>query len=210
MPNWCFNKVVIVGEKEDISKLRELIGQNDFDFNKIIPMPTEIDEESVGQTVGNTRAFIDGSTKIAHIDLRCKNSKLTFQKDGQPTETFYSLANAIIEGYLVCPECIKEEKFDKPIKDGVALVQKYGFDNWYDWRRANWGTKWNACDSAIKWTDKKILLYFNTAWRPADKIYQKLVEMFPNLKIKWDYFDEQEEYQGSLDKLDENDIDICE
>jgi hypothetical protein len=45
MPNYCHNDIEILGNSEDIKKLRELVGDN-FDFNKIIPMPEELEDDN--------------------------------------------------------------------------------------------------------------------------------------------------------------------
>ena len=36
----------------------------------------------------------------------------------------------------------------------------YGEDNWYDWSRKNWGTKWDACEPEVNGRT----VVFNTAW----------------------------------------------
>jgi len=41
MPNWCINEINISGSEEDIEKFLELVTE-EFDFNKIIPMPEEL------------------------------------------------------------------------------------------------------------------------------------------------------------------------
>lgn len=43
MPNWCENRVDISGEPEDVKKFMELIGEK-FEFQKIIPMPKELED----------------------------------------------------------------------------------------------------------------------------------------------------------------------
>ena len=43
MPNWCENRVDISGEPEDVKKFMELVGKK-FDFQKIIPMPKELED----------------------------------------------------------------------------------------------------------------------------------------------------------------------
>ena len=45
MPNWCQNEVSIFGDKKEIKKFIKYIksDKSDFDFNKIYPMPKELE-----------------------------------------------------------------------------------------------------------------------------------------------------------------------
>ena len=44
MPNWCWNRVAVSGSEEDMKKLKEHVSseESEFDFDKIIPMPKDI------------------------------------------------------------------------------------------------------------------------------------------------------------------------
>lgn len=55
---------------------------------------------------------------------------------------------------------------------GPEEREYYGEDNWYDWCRANWGTKWNACYSDICHISRSI--EFETAWTFAEPIVKEL------------------------------------
>ena len=70
----------------------------------------------------------------------------------------------------------------------VGLEEKYGFDNWYDWRCANWGTKWNACDS--NYNEELQSLQFNTAWSIPYPIIAKIADDNPSLRL--DGYSEEE------------------
>lgn len=68
--------------------------------------------------------------------------------------------------------------------------------NWYEWHLANWGTKWNACDSDCPTEDdiirhrlSEINIYYNAAWSNTAPIIAKLQELWPQLKIEayWKY-----------------------
>jgi hypothetical protein len=50
MPNWCQNEVSIFGDKKEIKKFIKYIksDESDFDFNKIYPMPKELEETTSG------------------------------------------------------------------------------------------------------------------------------------------------------------------
>jgi hypothetical protein len=70
---------------------------------------------------------------------------------------------------------------------GVQEEKKYpGQQNWYGWSLANWGTKWNASDTARESNCVK----FNTAWSFPEPIFRKLVEMFPDDEIVFAWADE--------------------
>ena len=45
MPNWCYNRVEICGEPEEMDEFRKLVKSKEspFDFNKIVPMPKELE-----------------------------------------------------------------------------------------------------------------------------------------------------------------------
>lgn len=50
--------------------------------------------------------------------------------------------------------------------------------NWYDWRIANWGTKWNECEPYIlQHAGDELVVSFQTAWSPPIGIYARLCEL---------------------------------
>ena len=55
----------------------------------------------------------------------------------------------------------------------INNVLEYGYDTWYDWRCAKWGTKWNACDAYIG----DDIVEFNTAWSCPLLVLDKLAEL---------------------------------
>jgi hypothetical protein len=86
----------------------------------------------------------------------------------------------------------KEYKDNGPAK-GITkkmqneLIKKYGFDNWYDWQLANWGTKWD-CDVTGEWKIASIgafimngTLEFLTAWSPPSQAFIHISKRFPKL-----------------------------
>ena len=56
--------------------------------------------------------------------------------------------------------------------------QDFGTFNWYDWNRANWGTKWNAYDSSAE--EETRIIRFDTAWSPPYPILTALSRHVPN------------------------------
>lgn len=60
----------------------------------------------------------------------------------------------------------------------AAAKAKYGYESWYDWNVANWGTKWDLCDiTASQPFDDTVLLHFDTAWAPPVEAYARLEEL---------------------------------
>lgn len=57
--------------------------------------------------------------------------------------------------------------------------------NWYEWRIANWGTKWNAYRSVTS----AALIQFETAWNTPVGIIHALAKMGLGA-WRWDYADE--------------------
>lgn len=77
------------------------------------------------------------------------------------------------------------------------LIAKYGYDNWYDWRCQNWGTKWNSGDSPepmLNERGNRVTYFFQTAWSTPAPVIEKLSEKFPDVKIKVWYADEDYGY----------------
>mgnify|MGYP007071595260 CR=1 FL=1 len=80
------------------------------------------------------------------------------------------------------------EKDSRPLTQEISddLIQKYGYNNWYDWRCSNWNTKWNAYDQNRSGNE----ISFDTAWSTPYPIFQKLSELFPEVKITVQFADE--------------------
>ncbi len=66
-----------------------------------------------------------------------------------------------------------------------ANKEKYGFQTWYDWSIANWGTKWSP--RIEEWEishyndESTINANYDTAWSPADGLIREVSRQFPTL-----------------------------
>ena len=81
---------------------------------------------------------------------------------------------------------IKQVKDDESVFsfEKVIPMPKSEKDNWYNWRVANWGTKWNAdiqYETLDQWENGEIFIEFNTAWDTPMPIIKKLSEQNPKL-----------------------------
>ena len=75
--------------------------------------------------------------------------------------------NGLAEALVPMPQEIRNtdksfpKEFGKKLNnDSAKLIDKYRFDNWYDWSVQNWGTKWGCYENEIE--DK--YYSFTTAW----------------------------------------------
>ena len=189
MPNYVYNTVNIDGGFDGL----DLFTDEHFDFNKIIPMPDELNIErgsinSVGmyflwkKTKDNIKKGID-TTKNA---ILLNNIEEVFEKthsymgnikDIESRTTWYDT----------------EEKKENALKNGENYVNnymKYGHSTWYEWRINNWNTKWNAMETHI--TDEAV--YFTTAWSPPVNVIKKLSEMVQGRYVYLNYEGEIDPY----------------
>ncbi len=68
-------------------------------------------------------------------------------------------------------------------------------DNWLSWGKANWGTKWDACESKTSVADGKAILYFETAWSVPYPFIAAFCNRF-QIPFEHRYFDEGENFWG--------------
>lgn len=143
MPNWITNYFI---EVKQPAKLESFIINKDdeVDFNIISPMPKSLNLFS-GDDKLETKQYYkyvnQAKTFEEYIDIINKTFKYNLQ---------------IMDDY------------DKLPKNDIKLMQiykevyttwnflNYGYRGWYDWRCANWGCKWNACETSG--------LSFQTPW----------------------------------------------
>ena len=63
------------------------------------------------------------------------------------------------------------------------LRKEYGHDNWYDWCRDNWDTKWNSYTARLEEEEDGLHYEFDTAWGPPIKVIEALRKQYPDLSI---------------------------
>ena len=184
MPNWCQNEVSIYGDKEDIKKLKAevfTIDKNNkqpyLDFNKVIPMPKELD---------NT---ISPPTVVSEAFIRMKD---------------VLKANPSIQSIWLGDRQVKRDRWSEQYiteSQSEYMKKTFGADNWYDWSVKNWGTKWNINGDSIDYYDEdedRIELHFDTAWSPPSEICEVLREKYEDIDITWFYREEGMEFAGYL------------
>jgi hypothetical protein len=157
MSGICINLVQIAGHRKDINKVVSLLTEK-FDFNRVIPMPEEL---------VNTKfpIFILTQAEYENQQRRIKEMQ---EQDG-----------------------IGKIYFTRGITKNMQLdlIFKYGHDNRYDWALDNWGVSWSTRPDCVNfWSmENRVSWDFQTPDKPPKGIYNKLTDLFPEVKISWWY-----------------------
>lgn len=196
MPNHVTNKIEFYGDKENIKKVLELIkGEEEcIDFDKIIPMPKSLHLTSGGHQEQAIQYAMLQKSYDEKIKIKDSLKKIRYDFYG-------SYFNKVLKhNYtnVALQECAtefeeklksgKRDVFDDIDYEGLGIktfedlgnayinnILDYGYDTWYDWSCAKWGTKWNAYDTFI--SDNESQICFNTAWSCPLPVLDKLAEM---------------------------------
>ena len=178
MPNHVTQQLSIVGA-EALTLIEHIAGaESAFDFNKVIPMPEEL----------NIEESSDGNMGLAAITGRC--------------DAYLSYQWAKEEAIRTPAEFAAYVERERPL--AIELAQKYfsnqqkfGHATWYGWCNDNWGTKWNAYSvSTPELLSDRATIRFNTAWSPAIPVIVKLSDLFPLLELTLRYFDDGWNFAG--------------
>ena len=180
MPNWVRTRLTFNGEQNRVAEIKELVKTtgknaqgkytNEFDFNKVIPMPEEL----------NIPSSSSGEWGMRYLLLNAKHSFLWTEDD---------------RSFMEIMEKQKKndpDRFNDDIELGkkyLSNISKYGYKDWYDWACSDdgWGTKWGTSD--VEWVSDNCV-EFETAWSFCHPIVKKLSEMFPDVAIEAEWSDE--------------------
>lgn len=149
-----------------------------FDFNRLIPMPSELDITSGGSGI-YAKALNERSEAERMLEYTWVKSAGIADVD--------ALRAHLRQKYLQRPE----EGFPT-LDDFAARIAdnefRFGHSDWYGWREARWGTKWNAyCCIAGKVDDQEAFVHFETAWAPPLPVLDELAIRYPaaDLRLIW-------------------------
>jgi hypothetical protein len=159
MPNWVRNIVEFSGDEKVIAKMREEIRGEGEDRVIDFNKIAPIPKELVGT---QAPTLIISQKKYDEQEKRIANSDLTEH------EKNWGISRGITQKLA--------DKYRK----------KFGATDWYEWQNANWGTKWNACDSM----EFDNVIEFNTAWSTPFALLLTLSKKYPEVTINVRYADE--------------------
>ena len=168
MPNHVTNIIKIEGNPARINTLFAAIKNDEYglgsiDFNKLTPMPAELDVEEGPRTTRGLKAYQD------FIEVYTFNGK-------KEDFDLLNIPEKSEQAFLRVHPDIDQTEW-KLGKQAFQNEQKYGAASWYKWRTRNWGTKWNAYgyEGGVQFDGKT--LQFLTAWSPPTPIMEKLAAM---------------------------------
>lgn len=161
-------------------------GNKELDFNKIIPIPQELLDVDSGTEKDRISCYL---TKVQDVEIM-KIVKNYYEE--HPVLKLFKPPHLLTEEELndILDRYGERKTFDELAEEGKTYVDniiKYGHPSWYEWRCANWGTKWNSYDCQIFEPDD---VEFLTAWSPAEPIVLKLSEQYPDRRFHLLYSDE--------------------
>ena len=203
MANWVRNRLTIHGENalevmKSLLVKSEVEGEYDFDFNKIIPMPDELNIQASRVTKNSAKLFLNSMDEYSEEQIKyAKIFKQAYK--GEYFTLIGDEAKTLMKEVMSCHDIEKEGQpllFNNPnevLDFGKRVLEnyvQYGAVDWYDWRCNNWGTKWNAAYTEIPCEDTAEV-YFDTAWSPVTNLMCELSKQHPECKFEYEYAEEQ-------------------
>jgi len=101
---------------------------------------------------------------------------------------------AALKEYETLPDDSIAKAIGLPITQAMSddYKSRFSADNWYDWRCANYGTKWGMYEINFGGfvASDTVLFTYDTAWSPATEYYLNIGKKFPTLRFTHYFGDE--------------------
>ena len=180
MPNWVNNEIIIKGPKATLEAIKER-GKSWLRVPKNKPIEEVLREInkycSEDYIQKQIKEFEGATTREDGDDILYRTSKMDD----------FSFENFV-------PADVNDPKYQNA-KDACCQgdYRNPNF-NWYDWNIDNWGCKWDASDSSVKWEGNDLVINFNTPWGTPEKFLEKFAKMYPDVTLECFYFEEQGQF----------------
>jgi hypothetical protein len=160
-----------------------------------MPNWCDLDVDIIGDKDTLEKIVSKGSEGTFKIGSDWNSEIMNYEKFEEKANTFS------FDNFFPTPNFIGvEEDKTKPIEQKVAEWSKGSdgvFDNWYDWRVGNWGTKWDLGQDEVSITEITDIgngkfsfgIGSSTAWSPALEFFRKLSEVY-DVRIVYQYAEE--------------------
>ena len=202
IPNWTTNKIICKKELGDKLLTKTDDGYS-LDFNKLIPMPKDLNIESGSKgEKGLIFLYLTSLDLSKNVDIRKAYKSLSHFNKEIHNDPYFKEIDSNLSKYK------KDEEFKESIELGKKYLDnyiKYGYCNWYDWAIDNWGTKWNVednCDVEFDNEKQEYTITFDTAWSCPSGILKEFSKMCDDGELDWSYYDE--DYDGHIFVTKEN------
>jgi len=157
MPNYCYNTLIIEGENKLLSVFKDNLEKNGNYSLEDLFPMPEILERTIAPS---KNAIGQEYSNEFEVDMA--------KKDGTEIPELKKCSNNT------------EEKQE-------ALIEKYGYSNWHDWKNTNWGTKWIQDFELVEEINGKLVYTFNSAWAPPIPLLEKISSNYEGLKFSITY-----------------------
>jgi hypothetical protein len=175
MPNYCYQTLVITGEKEDLAPFA----------NKLLASWRNYKENSTESQYELLDTFYPVPDDVYSGNFDSSDPEASALK-GQKADEYHDYVAAWTQ------EQIEMAK------------NKYGDFGWleYYWRTRNWGSKWADCRTTIdEHDDTHLKISYISAWSPLVPGILHISNDYPLLTFSVDYHDEMYNYPDSGAKM---------
>ena len=137
----------------------------------------------------------------------CENTLTITHKDHKKLKKLHKemLKNNFLNSVIPVPKQLQDERTssyggeDKELKDKLRekMLEKYGYESWYDFCVDRWGTKWDVeiNDAELHLDSNCITAGFSSAWSPPTGVYQELTNQGFDVEAK--FFEPNMDYVGT-------------
>lgn len=180
MPNHVKNRIIILGNPEQIKEIVDRFGT----FHPSVIRRAH-DESIICKDTSTTEFSVGWLDEETNIFTRREKEPVMGLPEGwkydytEPFTQFPDFNKVIPQPENIFTGDLGREEEEKCRKEGIPT--------WYEWNCENWGTKWNSysCESEGDNT-----FVFETAWSTVPEIITAMSEAFPDITFEFEYADE--------------------
>lgn len=204
MPNWCKNEInfYVRDWKED--SIPEALR-----IRQILEFMRETDE-AFGDRLKAMRV-LDRQNKTNHY-YQHRDQHAPYVFDFNSIKPYPEIFRQMDRDHEIMTQEEYAKKYPDANKSITGKVGDYYYDGFnsggYQWCNRNWGTKWGAV--APVWVPLLKTMFFDTAWSPVMEIVGEIHKRFPDVLIRYEYYEAGSGYMGGCEFIPESSWDASD